>query len=107
VTRGAALVLGAALLVTPSCGTFITRVVGPLQGHAPPVGWWPGMAVAGDAVGIAKITDLTWGGANDESGVYSLMFLLNLPVDLVIDTVLLPFDLLGGLAGWEKGFSLH
>ena len=106
-TRGAALVLGAALLVTPSCGTYFTRVVGPVQGHFPPVGWWPGMAVAGDAVGIAKITDLTWGGANDESGVYSLMFLLNLPVDLVIDTVLLPFDLLGGLAGWEKGFSLH
>jgi len=57
VTRGAAFVLGAALLVTPSCGTFFTRVVGPVQGHAPPVGWWPGMAVAGDAYcGIDEIT---------------------------------------------------
>ena len=101
-TRGVALVLGAALLVLPSCGTFATRVAGPLGGYSPPVGWWPGEAVAIDAVGISKITDLTWGGANDESGVLALMFLLNLPVDLVIDTVLLPFDLLGGLVGWEK-----
>ena len=104
--RGIALVLGAALLVTPSCGTLFTRVIGPVKGDAPPVGWWPGMAVAGDAVGIAEITKVSWGGDDDEHALIALLGLLCLPVDLAIDTVLLPFDLLGGLAGWEKGFTL-
>jgi uncharacterized protein YceK len=64
------------------------------------------MAVEMDAIVIAEITKVTWGGADDEHGWFALLGLLCLPVDLAIDTVLLPFDLLGGLAGWEKGWHL-
>lgn len=88
----------AAGLSGAACGTMGTRTIGPVCGGA------PFAAVAWDVVAMTKVfgpterlLDIDWSGPWLFTGG-----LVSLPVDLAIDVVALPFDLVAWAFGHEK-----
>jgi uncharacterized protein YceK len=85
------------LLLIASCGTYIVRCDGEYEAEKF-FGAYPYQEVLVDVFMI---------GLTPEEGVPGLLGLFSLPIDLALDTVFLPFDLLWWSQGQEKEMSLR